>query len=92
MSGQPGASPAALANGAVHAQLVGHSTMPLQLGPPPGRAEDAIIVSGFTEQQLATLKRQVRQWDCAASHTVWLRTRVGICALARLHHRRHVFV
>ena len=66
MSGQPGAPPAALAGGAAHAQLGGHSAMPLQLGPPPGRAEDAIIVSGFTEQQLATLKRQVRQFDSAA--------------------------
>ena len=58
--------------------------MPLQLGPPPGRAEDAIIVSGFTEEQLATLKRQVRQLDCAAPRAVRLRARMGTCAFARL--------
>ena len=59
MSGQPGAPPAALAGGAARAQLGAAGMMPLQLGPPPGRAEDAILVSGFTEEQLATLKRQV---------------------------------
>ena len=60
MSGQPGTLPAAMAGGAAHAQPGVPSTLPLQLGPPPGRVEDAVIVSGFTEEQLATLKRQVR--------------------------------
>ena len=60
MSGQPGAPPAALAGGAARAQPRQPGTLPQPLGPPPPRVEDAVVVSGFTEEQRATLMQQVR--------------------------------
>jgi hypothetical protein len=82
MSGQQGAPPAALAGGAARGQPRQPGTLPVPLGPPPGRAEDAVVVSGFTEEQLATLKRQIVEFKSMKSAAAAAAQEAGAAAQA----------